>query len=327
MNFNSVRSRASSRRSASWDFRADVNQSGGQNFRDAATQDQESLARDVAAAGGGSFARSNRTAAARALQDPAGARARWARYTTPVAGAASGGDGGGSGGESSGSGGDPNAQPYVTNPVPDAAYRSADEFGLFPASKDSLAALDERFSSALDSINGMADRLVQVNEAYLNGELQGDVVAEIRRNAAERAVQGGAGADSQAARNLRARDLGVSSLQLQTQGIQQAGNIASMRQTVAQLAESKRQFDSNFALNTAQFLDQVRGRDLSVIAMEQERLQFNARQNLAIVGFISELATARAQVSATLAANGVDSAGTAAGFTQIISQLDKLLGG
>lgn len=60
--------------------------------------------------------------------------------------------------------------------------------------------------------------------ALLRGELPPDVLAQVQRQAAGRAVGGGY-AGSQAARNLTARDIGRTSLALQQAGGQQFANI------------------------------------------------------------------------------------------------------
>lgn len=330
LNLNKSRSSRRASASSRWDFRADRSQGGQQNFRDSATQDQQDLVRDVYGAGGAGWARNNRGAAARALQDPAAARERWSRYRTPNGAVAEGSEGvGGAGGAGylGGDGGDPEAQLTVDEPIGIPDFRDPATLGLTMASPESLKGYSELFDSSVARIGEIADRLTAVNESYLKGELAGDVVAEIRRNAAEKAVSSGMGADSQAARNLRARDLGTTSLAVQQQGFQQATNIAAVRQTMAQLAESRRQFDVQSNLNTQQYMDTIRRTDLTAVAMEQERLQFNARQNLSLVALIADLASARGQVQASLSANGIDSEGAAAGFTQIIGQIDRLLGG
>tara|TARA_R110000822_G_scaffold144715_3_gene283538 strand:- start:2166 stop:2921 length:756 start_codon:yes stop_codon:yes gene_type:complete len=70
---------------------------------------------------------------------------------------------------------------------------------------------------------GQAQR-TQNAMSLLRGELPPDLAAQIQRNTASKALTGGY-AGSQAARNLTARDLGRTSLDLQQAGAQQFSNI------------------------------------------------------------------------------------------------------
>jgi hypothetical protein len=69
-----------------------------------------------------------------------------------------------------------------------------------------------------DDIVGKGSGLIQ---SFLGGEIPKDVVAQIQRNAAERSGAGGYGGTGMA-RNLEARDLGLTSLQLTQQGLDSA---------------------------------------------------------------------------------------------------------
>jgi len=60
--------------------------------------------------------------------------------------------------------------------------------------------------------------------AALSGELSPEVSAQVQRSTAGRALSGGFGAGSGFGRSLTARDLGLTSLQLQNQGLAQAQN-------------------------------------------------------------------------------------------------------
>jgi hypothetical protein len=60
--------------------------------------------------------------------------------------------------------------------------------------------------------------------AALSGELSPEVSAQVQRSTAGRALAGGFGAGSGFGRSLTARDLGLTSMQLQNQGLAQAQN-------------------------------------------------------------------------------------------------------
>ena len=56
----------------------------------------------------------------------------------------------------------------------------------------------------------------------LRGEISTDVQSQLQRSSAGRALSGGFGAGSGVGRNLSARDFGLTSMQIQNQGLQQA---------------------------------------------------------------------------------------------------------
>lgn len=62
--------------------------------------------------------------------------------------------------------------------------------------------------------------------ALLHGDIPDDVLGQIQRGDTAKALSGGFG-NSQAGRNLTARDLGLTSLQLQQQGFNNAGSLVS----------------------------------------------------------------------------------------------------
>lgn len=67
--------------------------------------------------------------------------------------------------------------------------------------------------------------------AALSGELSPEVSAQVQRSTAGRALSGGFGAGSGFGRSLTARDLGLTSLQLQNQGLAQAQNFIQQQRT------------------------------------------------------------------------------------------------
>jgi hypothetical protein len=83
---------------------------------------------------------------------------------------------------------------------------------------------------------GQAQR-TQNAMSLLRGELPPDLAAQIQRNTASKALTGGY-AGSQAARNLTARDLGRTSMDLQQAGAQQFSNIIGTT-PMAQMANSE----------------------------------------------------------------------------------------
>jgi hypothetical protein len=66
----------------------------------------------------------------------------------------------------------------------------------------------------------------------LRGEVSQDVASQLQRSSAGRALSGGYGAGSGAGRNLAARDFGLTSMQIQNQGLAQAQNFIQQQRTV-----------------------------------------------------------------------------------------------
>ena len=68
--------------------------------------------------------------------------------------------------------------------------------------------------------------------AALRGELSPEVSAQVQRSTAGRALSGGFGAGSGFGRSLTARDLGLTSMQIQNQGLNQAQNFIQQQRTM-----------------------------------------------------------------------------------------------
>jgi hypothetical protein len=66
----------------------------------------------------------------------------------------------------------------------------------------------------------------------LRGEVSQDVASQLQRSSAGRALSGGYGAGSGAGRNLAARDFGLTSMQIQNQGLAQAQNFIQQQRTM-----------------------------------------------------------------------------------------------
>jgi len=65
----------------------------------------------------------------------------------------------------------------------------------------------------------------------LKGEISSDVQSQLQRSSAGRALSGGYGAGSGVGRNLAARDFGLTSMQIQNQGLAQAQNFIQQQRT------------------------------------------------------------------------------------------------
>ena len=67
--------------------------------------------------------------------------------------------------------------------------------------------------------------------AALRGEVSQDVQSQLQRSAAGRALSGGFGGGTGMGRNLSARDFGLTSMQIQNQGLNQAQNFIQQQRT------------------------------------------------------------------------------------------------
>ena len=92
--------------------------------------------------------------------------------------------------------------------------------------------------------NSPGDLLQQQTEEVIQEQLSGsiptDVQNEVQRISAEQSISSGIG-QGQASRNLTTRDLGLTSIEIQQQGIQNA-------QTSTQIREEQRQWNEQFLL-------------------------------------------------------------------------------
>lgn len=122
----------------------------------------------------------------------------------------------------------------------------------------------ESLQAAIPGYGQMVGKTAENIQANLAGQIPEDVQRAIQRATASRAVAGGF-AGSQFGRNLTARDLGLTSLQLMNQGVQQSNQfLANARQNL-----TAPQFDvSNMFISPAQQLQ---------VAAQNAANQFNAQ--------------------------------------------------
>ena len=215
---------------------------------------------------------------------------------------------------------------------------------------EELARQDGAATAAADASLGVAEDLVsqlrQANESWLQGEISGDVADQVRSQAALSARAGGIGTASQAARNLQAKDLGLTSMQIQQQGISQGGAINQLQQGIAGLRENRmkfleeqHQFSSEYRRAAAaaeeqsrQFgaslVDQMYRSQLAHRELMLKQEAFNAEQNMAIVELIANATIAMTGQQVQAAVGGVeDDSGITATFNSLQSQLQRLIQG
>ena len=110
--------------------------------------------------------------------------------------------------------------------------------------------------SAMQAADAMSEQMFRSTESLLRGEVPDDVAAELRRRNAEVSQQ--IGVRGQAAQYLTARDLGLTSLDMQARGAEMAPQALSLApQAYAQFAQAA-QMPTTAAANTTSVLNQFR---------------------------------------------------------------------
>lgn len=143
-------------------------------------------------------------------------------------------------------------------------------FGLTPYSGET--------GSGLIDLNTMFDELTgkmgKIATEQMSGVVPEDVQKQLKIMSAEASLSRGLGSGSQASRYIEARDLGLTSLDIQQKGLATA-------QIVAGMVEQKREFNKNYELNVQQFMQDVRKTDLSATELVESSRRFNVQMKLA----------------------------------------------
>lgn len=132
------------------------------------------------------------------------------------------------------------------------------------------------------SYAGLVTKMSDVAQEQLKGVVPKDVQDQIRIMSAENSLKYGLGQGSQASRNIVARDLGLTSLDIQKQG-------QAAAESTAKLLEQSRQFNASYLLDVKKHMEDIRKTDLTAAQQIEESRRFNAEQKIKA-----------AQVSATL---------------------------
>lgn len=157
----------------------------------------------------------------------------------------------------------------LTSSVPSAVTATR-----LPAVTNTIAGMVNSTTPEDEAYNKLFGMMSGVVESQLRGEIPDDVRAKVERDAAARGLLYGLGAGSPADRALTARDLGLTSLDIQQKGM--AGG-----EMLTKLAESRRMYNKTYQLQTQQFLEDVRRGDLSAAQIAEQSRQFNVAQQAA----------------------------------------------
>jgi len=183
---------------------------------------------------------------------------------------------------------------------------------------------DTLFGAAEEMLSGLREK----NAAWLKGEISADVAEGLRSRAALSARSGGA-AGSQASRNLQARDLGLTSMQIQESGMQREAQLSELSRGLGAIREQRAQFMTQLHEQSRQFganlADQMTRTQLAHRELILKQEAFNAEQNMRLVELISQSTLGMMQLQVQAAGSDVDFSGGVSTFETLQSQLENLL--
>lgn len=165
------------------------------------------------------------------------------------------------------------------------------------------------------------ESLREFGSQLLTGNLPADVSEAVQRASAAGAASRGI-IGSQLSRNLSARDLGMTSMQLKEAGAQIMSNAAQLSQAQASFEVSRSSFRAQYQLATAELRDAIRRTDLSVDQLREEKRQFRNKMTLALNEQIINLAQFREDLQFKYAATKLE--GDAGKAKSPLETLDKL---
>jgi hypothetical protein len=167
--------------------------------------------------------------------------------------------------------------PIISSPTVQNSAALLDQQGLNqPLAPENGIDLNKTYDDLVKSMSEQGQILTA-------GKIPDDVQGMVMRAAAEKGLQGGQGAGSQSARNLTARDLGLTSIDLISRGVE-------ISKVAAQLAEAKVEFRKTYGLAVQEHLENVRKGDMTVAQINEDARQFSAKATLAVNQMISDIA-------------------------------------
>ncbi len=195
--------------------------------------------------------------------------------------------------------------------------------GLQRISMQNIGQTTAPVTEQLGAMERSVDQLAAANASLLKGEIPADVSAAVRRAASETSIRGGVFGSS--AKALSARDLGLTSLDIQQRGMTNQQTIIDSRAAVAQAHESIRQFNLNRNTSLGQLAVNARAQNLDAIDVERQRIATNISANIDIMGQIANLVTSQQQIAASAAASKIDPTNILASIDAVIAQFSARL--
>lgn len=155
------------------------------------------------------------------------------------------------------------------------------------------AAVPEDLTAVNDYVTKAAASLDKMNAAnadFMSGKISSDVLAEMKRTAAESSAMQGFGIGKMgAAKTLR--DIGLKSTSMVQQGIQNQATITEGYKGLAGVQEAVREYNSSFAQNAEQLRNAAKATALGGLSTGLEYSQFRATLTNTVNQQIATLAT------------------------------------
>lgn len=195
--------------------------------------------------------------------------------------------------------------------------------GYKPLSDEELATPSPEIAKQFEGLKTSIDNLSAANASLLKGEIPADVAANVRRAAAESSIAGGIFGSS--SRNLSARDLGLTSMQIRAQGVDTEEKINTMRSNLSAAIETIRKNNIDRNTQLAQLDLQAREQNLKAIDVERQRIQTNISANVNILQAMAGLAEAQQRIAVTASASDVDPSNVISSIDNWLAQLNGKL--
>jgi hypothetical protein len=196
------------------------------------------------------------------------------------------------------------------------------EYGLTGFEDPEIKRIEGQVDADMTSARQDLEALRQLGDQLISGYIPADVSEAVRMSAGASALSRGLTATSQMARNLTARDLGLTSMDLQSRGAELLGATASASQASAAFEASRSQYRTQYQLATAEFQDAVRKTDLTVAQLNEEKRQFRQKMILALNEQIIDLAKFREELNFKFSATKLE--GDANKASGPLSTIDNL---
>lgn len=199
--------------------------------------------------------------------------------------------------------------------------RMQDVYGVTGFQDEDVQRIEALAEEASQKATSDIQALRDLGQQFMSGNIPADVSEAVQRassaGAASRGIIG-----SQMSRNLTARDLGMTSMQLKEAGAQLVSNAAQMSQSQAAFQVARSQYRTQFQLASAELQDAIRRTDLSGDQLKEEKRQFKNKMILALNEQIINLAMFREELQYKYAATKLEGdAGKAAGPLSTIDNL------
>lgn len=216
----------------------------------------------------------------------------------------------------------------------DSQWEALKKYGL--SDTDSIGKLDAKTSardaelqgyvdSSLGAAQASIDKMTEANASALKGEIPADVTAAVRRAASENSIMRGIG--GQASRALSARDLGVTSSDIQRKALETESVIGAANRNLATVREGMRQSELTRSAQLDELRLKSKSSNLAAIDLERQRISTNIQANVQILGYIERLVEAQQQLAVQASSNDIDPSGLMATFDGWLSQFSGKLNG